>query len=166
VSKVHTSRVDTFRSGEHGKLGEIDLHDIVVQRRPAERLSYHPASIETEVELIKLVMGSSDRYIRFAGERARAIVLEGFGRGNAPPGVTSAVGDVVSAGVGVIVTSRCPDGRVRPIYGNGGGKDLERAGAIFAGDLSGPKARIAAAVLLGCGISMEGLRTEIQKLGN
>ena len=47
-----------------------------------------------------------------------------------------------------MITSRCPTGRVEPIYGKGGGKDLADAGAIFAGDLKGPKARLLLMVLL------------------
>ena len=55
----------------------------------------------------------------------------------------------VDAGVIVVVTSRCPEGRVEPIYGGGGGgRDLKDAGALFAGDLKGPKARILLMVLL------------------
>jgi L-asparaginase len=41
--------------------------------------------------------------------------------------------------VPVVITSRCPSGRVEPIYGNGGGRDLADTGAIFAGDLKGPR---------------------------
>jgi L-asparaginase len=55
----------------------------------------------------------------------------------------------VAQGVPVVITSRCPTGRVEPIYGKGGGKDLADAGAIFAGDLKGPKARLLLMVLLG-----------------
>jgi L-asparaginase len=55
----------------------------------------------------------------------------------------------VAAGVAVVITSRCPTGRVEPIYGKGGGKDLADAGAIFAGDLKGHKARLLLMVLLG-----------------
>jgi L-asparaginase len=54
---------------------------------------------------------------------------------------------------------------VKPVYGKGGGKDLERAGVIFAGDLSGLKARILAAVLLGCGLDREAMRAEVTLLG-
>jgi L-asparaginase len=57
--------------------------------------------------------------------------------------------EAVAAGVPVLVTSRCEDGRVLPLYGDGGGVDLAAAGAIFAGDLRGVKARILLAVLLG-----------------
>ncbi len=48
-----------------------------------------------------------------------------------------------------MITSRCPAGRVQPIYGGGGGgRDLADAGGIFTGDLKGPKARLLLMVLL------------------
>ncbi|SDO21198.1 asparaginase [Aureimonas jatrophae] len=149
VTKTHTARTDTFRSGEHGKLGEVDGHVVRIHRRPLLRRTYRPERIEAEVEIVRLAMGASDRLFRHAATYARAIVLEAFGRGNAPPAVSAAVSEIVAAGTPVIVCSRCPEGRVKPVYGNGGGKDLERAGAIFAGDLTGAKARILAAVVLG-----------------
>jgi len=114
-----------------------------------------------EVELLKLAMGTSGGFIAFAvANGARAIVIEGFGRGNAPPAVTAAAKEAIARGVPVIMTSRCQRGRVKPVYGNGGGKTLAEAGVIFAGDLSGVKARILAAVLLGLGCDDARLRAE------
>ncbi len=166
VTKTHASRVDTFASGEHGKLGEIDGERISLHRRPVLRKTFAADRIESRVDFVKLVMGSDDRFLRFAADSgAKAIVMEGFGRGNATPVAARAVADIVASGTPVIVTSRCPRGRVRPIYGNGGARDLERAGAIFAGDLSGPKARVLAAVLLGAGFSAEAMRAEFDSLG-
>jgi L-asparaginase len=166
VTKSHTSRVDAFISRNHGKLGEIDGSVVSVSRHPVFRKAYSVDKIEPRVELIKMVMGSDDRLIRYlAASGAKAIILEGFGRGNTPPSVTAAVKDIVADGVPVVVTSRCGDGRVRPIYGNGGGKDLERAGAIFAGDLAGLKARILLAVLLGKGMTVDEIRREIEEIG-
>lgn len=166
VTKTHTSRVDTFASGEHGKLGEIDGGRVSVHRRPVLRKSFVTERIESRVDLVKLVMGSDGRFLRFAADSgAKGVVVEGFGRGNATPAAAKAVAEIIAADIPVIITSRCPRGRVRPIYGNGGARDLERAGAIFAGDLSGPKARVLAAVLLGAGVSSEGMRTEFDLLG-
>jgi len=166
VTKTHTSRVDTFASGEHGKLGEIDGDRVSVHRRPVLRKTFTADQIENRIDLIKLVMGSDDRFLRFAADSgAKGIVIEGFGRGNATPAVAKAVAEIITRAIPVIVTSRSPRGRVRPIYGNGGAKDLERAGAIFAGDLSGPKARVLAAVLLGAGLSSEAMRREFDFLG-
>jgi L-asparaginase len=42
----------------------------------------------------------------------------------------------------VLVVSRCPAGDAAPVYGGGGGVDLARAGALFGGNLRGPKARV------------------------
>lgn len=166
VTKTHASRVDTFASGEHGKLGEVDGETISLHRRPVLRRPYNAARIEPDVELVKLVMGSGDRYLRFAVDNgAKAIVLEAFGRGNATPDIAKTVSHAVSNRVPVIVTSRCARGRVKPIYGNGGGKDLHRSGGIFAGDLSGPKARILASVLLGLGLDSEAMRREFEYHG-
>jgi L-asparaginase len=166
VTKTHTLRTDTFHSYAHGKLGEIDGSRVSVQRRPVLRKTYAPDRIENDVELIRLVMGAGDRALRFAvAGGARAVVLEGFGLGNATPAVARAVADLEASGLPVIVTSRCPRGPVKPVYGNGGGADLERAGAIFAGDLAGPKARILACVLLGLGMDREGMRREFTELG-
>ena len=163
VTKTHTARTDTFRSGGHGKLGEVDGTLVRIHRRPTLRRTFAPTRIETGVELVRMAMGCSDRLLRFvAGEGAKAIVIEGFGRGNTPPVVTGAAAEIIASGIPVIVTSRCPEGRVKPVYGNGGGRDLERAGAIFAGDLSGAKARILAAVALASeGIDLRAVFTEL-----
>ncbi len=79
-------------------------------------------------------------------------MLEGTGRGNANDQVVASVRKAIASGVPVVVCSRCVAGRVEPVYGRGGGRDLAEAGAVFAGDLSGPKARILLQVALGAGI--------------
>lgn len=165
ATKTHTYRTDTFASMEHGKLGEIDGDRIVLHRRPALRATIATDRIEPRVDLVKLVMGSDARFIRCALETgARGLVLEGFGRGNAPLAVVTGVREAVAAGVPVVVTSRCPQGRVKPIYGNGGGKDLAAAGAIFAGDLTGIKARILLSVLLGAGLPLPAVAAHVAGL--
>jgi L-asparaginase len=150
ATKLHASRVGTFWSGEHGKLGEVDGERVVVQRRPVLRRSFAVDRIEPRIDLIRLVMGSDARFLRCALDTgARGIVLEAFGRGNANPAVNEGIREATARGVPVVVTSRCPQGRVLPIYGDGGGKDVAAAGGIFAGDLAGPKARVLLSVLLG-----------------
>ena len=164
VTKSHTSRTDTFISAEHGKLGEIDGDTVVVHRRPLIRGAIPAERVETDIEIVKLGMGVSDRFVRYAGAQGvRALVIEGFGRGNAPPAVTAAALDLVKNGIPVIMTSRCQRGRVKPIYGNGGGKTLAEGGVIFAGDLSSQKARILLSLLLGRDPSMDDLRKEIER---
>lgn len=166
ASKTHTSRVGAFTSAEHGKLGEIDGDEVIIQRRPIRRGVIETSRIDPCVDLIKTAMGCDDRLVRFAAESgARAIVLEAFGRGNAPPAVTEAVAQVIRRGVHVAITSRAPQGRVAPIYGRGGGADLAAAGALFAGDLSSIKTRVLLAVLLGAGADPATIRDALKHHG-
>jgi L-asparaginase len=134
VTKSHASRTDTFVSYEHGKLGEVDGDRIVLHRRPVLRRNYEAKEVVADIELIKMAMGASDRYLRFAADN----------------------------GAKAIMTSRCQRGRVKAIYGNGGGKTLSDGGVIFAGDLSGQKARVLVSVLLGMELDGKRLREEIE----
>jgi L-asparaginase len=58
------------------------------------------------------------------------------------------VSETVRAGVPVAVVTRCGAGPVAGVYGNGGGADLERAGALLLGGFTGQRARILLAVAL------------------
>jgi L-asparaginase len=155
ATKVHTSRVGTFASAEHGKLGEVDGAEIIISRRTIRRGTIQTRAIDSRVDLIKLCMGADARFVDFASETGRkGIVVEAFGRGNATRAVTEAVRRAVDRGILVAIASRSSQGRVWPTYtGGGGGHDLIKAGAIFAGDLSGVKTRILLALLLGAGCS-------------
>ncbi|MGD9867130.1 MAG: asparaginase [Hyphomicrobiales bacterium] len=150
VTKIHTMRVGAFRSGENGQLGEIDDGRPIFYRRPARRITFECESLEQKVDLIKLALGADARFIDCALDSgAQALVLEAFGRGNATPAVLEGVKRASARNVPVVITSRCPEGRVAPIYGHSGGASLRRANSIFAGNLSAIKARILLAVLLG-----------------
>jgi len=166
VRKVHASALAAFASPGYGPIGHVD-GDVVAFRRVPERrgaleLRLDPERLETRVDLIRLYAGADGRFVRTSVESgARAIVLEATGRGNANDAVVGAVGEAVAAGVAVVVCSRALAGRVEPAYGRGGGADLAEAGALFAGDLAGPKARILLEVALGAGIEpAEALRRE------
>jgi L-asparaginase len=149
VTKVSASALATFQSYDKGPLGEVDGGRVVIHRRPARRRTFVVEQLETRVPLIRLYLGFDVALVEAALERgARGLVLEAFGRGNGPAALVPIVRAAVAAGMPVVVTSRCPSGRVEPIYGKGGGKDLADAGAIFAGDLKGPKARLLLMVLL------------------
>jgi L-asparaginase len=156
VTKTHTSAVQTFQSHDHGKLGLIDGDRVVIDRRPLRRPHYTVERLEERVDLIKLVLGLDARPINSAlAAGAKAIVLEAFGLGNTTSDIAEGVKRSIDAGVPVIITSRCPIGQVRPVYGGGGGgRDLEDMGAIYAGDLAGVKARMLLMVLLADGPSM------------
>lgn len=151
--KVHTSALRAFASPGYGPLGHVDAGTVRYRRAPERRqLLAAPAEL-AQVDVIRLHAGSDGRFVRTAVETgARAIVLEGTGRGNGNDQVVAAVREAVAAGVAVVVCSRCAEGRVEPVYGRGGGRDLAEAGALFAGDLAGPKVRVLLQVVLGAGL--------------
>jgi L-asparaginase len=61
-------------------------------------------------------------------------------------------------GIVVALTTRCPAGAASAAYAfPGGGATWQRAGALLAGHLSGPKARVALACGLGAGMDREAL---------
>jgi len=143
VRKVHTSSVHAFASPGYGPIGHVDGERVIFSRRPERRPPLPVPDELAAVDLIRLHAGSDARFLRTAVDSgARAIVLEGTGRGNANEQVVEGVREAVAAGVPVIVCSRCAEGPVEPVYGRGGGRDLAEAGAVFAGDLAGPKARV------------------------
>jgi L-asparaginase len=150
VIKLHASAVGTFQSLEHGALGEVDGDTVVVHRRPALRLTFEVERLEERVALYRLSLGTDLQDLQaLIARRPAGLVIEAFGRGNGPTALTPLIRQARRDGSVVLIASRCPSGRVQPIYGGGGGgRDLADAGALFAGDLRGPKARLALMVLL------------------
>lgn len=153
VTKVHASAVETFQSYERGALGVVDGGKVVIHRRPLLRRSFKIVRLEERVELFRLALGVDLRSLEAAIERGIAgLVIEAFGRGNGPTRLSALVRLATQKSIVVLVTSRCPAGRVEPLYGGGGGgRDLADAGALFVGDLKGPKARLLLMVLLSVG---------------
>lgn len=158
VRKVHTSAVRAFASPGYGPVGHVDAGRVTFRRRPERRL---PLSLPDElprVDLVRLHAGSDPVFLHASREAgARAIVLEATGRGNANEQVLDGVREAVAAGVPVVVCSRCSEGRVEPVYGRGGGRDLDEAGALFAGDLAASKTRVLLQVALGAGADVPGV---------
>jgi L-asparaginase len=152
VTKVHTSAVETFQSYHYGALGIVDGDRVIVYRRPEVHLHLCPDRLDKRVEILKAAMGADGKMVDAVREMGiDGLVIEAFGRGNVSSEFGQAVGRACRAGLPVVVTSRCPAGRVQPVYGGGGGggRDLEDAGVIFAGDLKGPKARLLLIAALG-----------------
>jgi len=150
VSKVHTSALRAFGSPGHSRVGSVDGERVVIDARPDARAALDCPAIEPRIDLIRLCVGADARFIDCAAATgAQGIVLEALGRGNATETVLEGVRRAIASRIPVVVTSRCPQGLVAPIYGGGGGVGLARAGALFGAGLSGAKARILMSVLLG-----------------
>ncbi|AUX26894.1 asparaginase [Sorangium cellulosum] len=157
VQKAHKSNVATFDSMDLGILGRADEDRIVFTKRLPQRPRYAPARIEVNVDLIKVVLGSDDRFFRASvAAGARAVVVEGFpGLGVVSPGARLGMLHALERGVAVILAARSPMGRMRPKYAGGiGAKDLVEAGTLLAGELTSVKARVLAMVALGHGADL------------
>jgi L-asparaginase len=88
-----------------------------------------------------------------AGLHPPAIVVEATGAGNTAAAWVEAAARAMEHGIVVALTSRTPAGAASAAYAfPGGGATWVRAGALLAGHLSGPKARVALAAGLGAGL--------------
>jgi L-asparaginase len=153
--KVHTSAVRAFDSPGYGPVGHVDGDVVSLRRSPLRAPALPLPERLAKVDLHRLYAGSDGRFVRHSlATGAEALVLEGTGRGNANEEVVEAVREASAQDIPVVVCSRCVAGRVEPVYGRGGGRDLEEAGALFAGDLAGPKARVLLQIALGAGLDV------------
>ena len=115
--------------------------------RPEALLSYGAPRTELpRVDVVPLYLGADPVLLRASVDAgARGLVLAAFGAGNANPALVEAVRE---CGLPVLVCSRVPSGPVLPMYGGGGGIDLDGAGAVFADDLSPWQGRMLLAAAL------------------
>jgi len=156
VIKVNSLNIDAFEAPESGPVAYVAGEDVRLTRNSprlseAKRPLIRTRRIEPDVALISCYTGMDGALIGHLLQKGvRGLVLEGFGAGNVPPGLVPAVEKAVGQGVPVVLTTRCPEGGVWPMYAYaGGGADLAKKGVILGGRLSGPKARILLMAALG-----------------
>jgi L-asparaginase len=167
AAKTNTEALDTFQARDFGALGLVDRDRVLILGRRPQREHISTARIEEHVEIVKLSAGSDGRFIRFAVETGvRGLVLEGLGRGNVPVTALDDVESALRAGLPVVLTSRCPSGRILDTYAYpGAGRPLRRQGAILGGFLPSHKARIKLMLLLGANASPERIRASFEGFG-
>ncbi len=167
--KVHTESSRSFAAPEFGPVGVVDAGAVIYRRGPLARPGWHAPEaepglrvgrLETRVELLATWTGMHDEVVRSVGTRgSRGLALVAFGRGNVPPSIMPALTDLIRRDVLVTVSSRCLAGRVGPRYGYAGaGLRLQQAGALLAGDLAAPQARLLQMVALGGAASVDEAR--------
>lgn len=144
VAKTHTSNVETFRSGEYGDLGYVDMDRVVFFHQPLRRQKLPLPERLPRVDLVPMYPGADGSQVRHAVEAgAEGIVVEALGWGNVNEAMYEAIRDARGRGVPVVVATRVPHGRALPVYASkGGGKTLKELGAVFGGDLAPGKARV------------------------
>ncbi|MEU8362792.1 asparaginase [Nonomuraea sp. NPDC048882] len=146
ATKVHTRSPEAFGSPGHGPIGHVHGSHVHVAARPVRPAGFdldELGTLDARVDIVPAYAGADGVHVaasRAAG--ARGLVLEALGAGNPTPGLLRELRVCLAAGVPVLVTSRCRQGPAVPVYGSGGGATLAEAGAVFAGSLTAPKARL------------------------
>lgn len=154
TQKIRTLESTAFGSSS-GSLGWVQGCSVHLTSRLEPRPRLDLASFaphRARVDIVPCYPDADDTALRaLVAAGARGVVLEATGAGNANPVICSAVEEVTAAGVVVATSTRVASGPVSPIYGDGGGADLLRAGAVPTGLLRPAQARVLLAALLGVG---------------
>jgi L-asparaginase len=133
-----------FDSPHAPRLGVVDEAGVRLdQRSPGNGKVLSVTHLNPRVGIIPLVLGDDGGLLELARTRLDGVVLEGFGRGNVPPGVLPAVRRWLAEGKPVVLASRCPFGEVGGEYAfEGGGAQLLGLGVIPAGPRTASLARM------------------------
>jgi L-asparaginase len=146
----------------NGPLGLVDAAGLVYYRQAMGRIYLpFPSLPVPQVEVVKAVFDMDDLLLRSAIEaRVAGIVVDGLpGSGGVPPSLLPSVALALDRRIPVVLTSRAPFGRITPISrGESGPRVLHEMGAIMAGDLPAPKARLLVAVAVGNRQNVDQLR--------
>ena len=145
VTKTHTLALDTFKSLEFGPLGLVDENNVLYFRQ-AEYSKHNitPSKLTKRVEVIKITSGMTDDLLKYyVNQKVDGLIIEGFGRGNIPGNLVMAIKEAIDKQIVVVMTSRCPVGRVRDTYAYaGGGYQLKSIGVLSGNSLPSYKARL------------------------
>lgn len=159
VTKTHTGALDAFRSLNAGRLGRVGTDRVVVGRPRGPRRHVVASSAAERVHLVTAAVAMDGTPIdALLAAGADGFVVEATGAGNTSAGLLAAGKRAMAAGLPVVLTTRCPAGAASGAYAfPGGGATWLRAGALPAGHLGGPKARVALALGIGADLNRDGL---------
>ena len=158
AAKVHSFEPDAFASPHSAQLGTV-ADGKVGFAAPAEahRDLLTPQGLAPRVAIVPLQLGDDGTLLELARPRFDGVVLEAFGRGNAPPGILPAVDRWLAEAKPVILATRCTYGEVGGEYAfQGGGGELLRLGVRPAGPRSAALARLELVLCLATGSAYGG----------
>jgi len=161
VTKAHAAALDAFQCLDTGPLGRVAGDRVVVDRRRGPRRHVATDRAVDGIPIITAHVAMDGSLLdAAAGLRPPGIVVEATGAGNTAAPLLEAAERAMARGIVVAFTTRCPAGTAGTGYAfPGGGATWQRAGALLAGHLTGPKARIALAAGLGAGLGTRELGT-------
>ncbi|HXG27013.1 MAG TPA: asparaginase [Candidatus Binatia bacterium] len=156
VTKTHASALDTFQCLNVGPLGRVEGERVVVARArgPRRHVATERAAEGVQIVTAHVAMDGS-QLAAAAANGAPGIVVAATGAGNTSAALLEAAVAAMDRGSAVVLATRAAAGAAGTSYAfPGGGATWVRAGAMLAGHLTAPKARIALA--LGLGARLDG----------
>jgi glutamyl-tRNA(Gln) amidotransferase subunit D len=168
VRKMHTSRRDAFQSINSRPIGRVEYpsRNVKIQssfvKRGEKKLVLHD-KLESKCALIKYATGASNESLLFhSGSGYKGIVIEGTGLGHVSTEWIPLIKTVTDAGIPVVMTSQCINGRVCDrVYDTG--RDILKAGAIEAEDMLSEVALVKLMWILGQTQDIENVKEMMQK---
>jgi L-asparaginase len=156
--------VGTFSSGKMGIIGYTDVDIVCFYNSQKSRLKFEIPDNFPKVMPILAYTGMDSSIIEFCIQNgAMGIVIEAFGRGNVPPELENGIMMAIEKQIPVVITSRCHNGRVLPVYSyKGGSSRLKEFGCTFSNGLSTAKSRL----LLGLVLNVTNEHDKIQEIFN
>lgn len=159
VSKLDAFSPDAFGAPHGGPIGIVRADQPRFEVPPEPNLPLlNPSSLRARVAIIPLLLGDDGALLDLARSRFDGVVIEAFGRGNAPPGALPAIARWLADGKPVVLASRCPFGQVGGEYAfEGGGSQLLRMGVLPAGARATSSARLELVLCLSAGAPYGGV---------
>lgn len=156
VTKTHSARVAAFSSPAAGPVGFVaeDELELLLGPAPGSDLLARSSPPRHRVGLIQAATGVDGSSADVLATDLDGLVVAALGAGHVAPSLGESLIRIAESGKPVVITSRCPDGALlTQTYGGAGSEtELRRAGLLFAGTLSPPKARLRLAFGLSAGI--------------
>ena len=122
VQKVHTYKLDAFSSGDAGPIGYVEEGRLRLMRNwPAAQAGYALAAIENiadwpRVEIIMSYTGASAAMVQaLVDQGVQGVVVAATGNGTLHHALQAGLLKAQAAGVRVVRSTRCVNGRVLPL---------------------------------------------------
>ncbi|WP_400210706.1 Glu-tRNA(Gln) amidotransferase subunit GatD [Methanomethylophilus alvi] len=138
VRKMHTSRRDAFKSINVPPVAHVDKDGKIVFNTPGRAIS--DAKVEarsamcTDVVLLQFYPGMDPALFHDVVMKSKGVVIAGSGLGHVNSNMVPLIKEATDAGIIVVVTSQCLNGRTNlNVYNTG--RDMLAAGAITVWDM-------------------------------
>src|SRR5688572_31654918 len=152
VTKLNTFALDAFGSPHGPELGTAS-DQVRYERVSAPHRVLAAGDLGPRVAIVPLILGDDGTLVESARSHFDGLVIEGFGRGNIPPGALPALARWLEQGKPVVLASRCAAGEVGGEYAfSGGGGELLRMGVLAAGPRTPALARMELVLALAAGM--------------